>query len=366
VENFDTQRPASKPAFAFLKMKLRLPVCTLALLLLALLALTACRTASPAAALQRFEFTEPHMGTLFSITLFAPDSATAERAAKLAFARITELDRTFTDYDDASELMRLCAEPHGTPVRVSDDLFDILQISRRFSEMTDGAFDITVGPCVQLWRRARRQRQLPTPEKISAALAAVDWRKVHLDARPKTVTLLAPEMRLDLGGIAKGYAADQALAVLKQNGTPRALVAASGDIAIGDAPPGLPGWRIGIGSIDSVGQSMTKTVLLHNAAVSTSGDTEQFVELGGTRYSHIINPLTGWALTNRTGVTVVAKNAKTTDGLETPLSVLGVERGLRLVEAHPELVALFVAIDGEKKTVVESARFKKLLAPLPK
>ncbi|MBI5773028.1 MAG: FAD:protein FMN transferase [Verrucomicrobia bacterium] len=316
--------------------------------------------APPTAALQRFEFTEPHMGTLFNITLFAPDAATAERAAKLAFARITKLDRVMTDYDDASELMRLCAQPYGTPVRVSDDLFDILQTSRRFSEMTGGAFDITVGPCVQLWRRARRQRQLPAPEKITTALAAVGWRKVQLDAHHKTVTLLAPEMRLDLGGIAKGYAADKALAVLKKNGISRALVAASGDIAIGEPPPGQPGWRIGIGSIDAAGNSLTKTVLLHNAAVSTSGDTEQFVELGGVRYSHIINPLTGRALTNRIGVTVIAKTATTTDGLETPLSVLGVERGMQLVEAHPELAVLFVTLEGNRKTMLASSRFRKI------
>lgn len=332
----------------------------LALLLLASLAFTACRTAPPRTELQRFEFAEPHMGTMFSITLFAPDATAAERAAKLAFTRVTELDRAMTDYDEESELMRLCAQPHGTPVRVSDDLFDILQISQHFAELTDGAFDITVGPYVQLWRRARRQHQLPAPEKIAAVRPNVGWRKVQLDAHRKTVTLLAPNMRLDLGGIAKGYAADKALAVLKQNAISHALVAASGDIAIGDAPPGQTGWRIGIGSIDAAGNSLTKTVLLHNAGVSTSGDTEQFVELGGARYSHIINPLTGWALTNRIGVTVIAKNATTTDGLETPLSVMGVEHGLRLVESQPGLAALFVTLDGGKKTLLESSRFKEI------
>src|SRR5204863_5100341 len=126
---------------------------------------------------------------------------------------------------------------------VSDELFDILQKSQRVAELSDGAFDVTVGPVVRLWRRARRTGELPDSEMLTRARTSVGWKKLHLNAREKAVTLTAPNMQLDLGGIAKGYAADAALAVLKEHGISRALVAASGDIAVGDAPPGLSGWK---------------------------------------------------------------------------------------------------------------------------
>jgi len=148
------------------------------------------------------------MGTLFTITLYAVGKEQAEEGAKAAFARVKDLDEKMTDYNPESELMQLCKKETGQPHRVSDDLFDVLQKSQRFAELTEGGFDITVGPLVQLWRRARRQHELPEPERIAEAQKAVGYQKLRLDARAKTVTLLVPNVRLDLGGIGKGYAAD--------------------------------------------------------------------------------------------------------------------------------------------------------------
>ena len=165
-------------------------------------------------------------------------------------------------------------------------------------------------------------------------------------------------MQLDLGGIAKGYAADKALTVLRRHGITRAMAAASGDIAIGDPPPDRKGWAIGIASIDSSENSLTKTVLLKNAAVSTSGDTEQFVEIGGVRYSHIVNPATGWGLTQRIGVTIIARNATTTDGLTKAVSVMGAERGLTLIDSLSDISGLIVTLDQSGKHVIESRRFQ--------
>src|SRR5262249_10573955 len=153
--------------------------------------------------------------------------------------------------------------------------------------------------------------------------------------------------RLDLGGIAKGYAADQALALLRSKGITRALVAASGDIAVGDPPPGQPGWKIGISDIgavvaDNQQSTINHQMVLHNGGISTSGDAEQFIEIGGVKYSHILDPTTGLGLTNRIQVSIVAPNATTTDGLATAVSVLGAERGLKLVDSLPRVGALIL------------------------
>ena len=300
------------------------------------------------------------MGTLFKITLYAPDKTTAETAAEAAFRRIATLDDIMSDYQADSELMRLCAQPAGRPVPVSVELFDVLQQAQRFARLSDGAFDVTVGPYVRLWRFSRKRKALPAEEELAAARAAVGWQKLRLDSRARAVTLLVPNMRLDLGGIAKGYAADQALRVLRDRGLARALVAASGDIAIGQPPPGQPGWRIAIAAIDAATNEPAPSLLLHNAGISTSGDTEQSIEIGGVRYSHIVNPATGLGLTNRIQVTIIAPNATTTDGLATAVSVLGVRRGLALVDSLPHTAALILTKEDGHYLRFPSRHFNQL------
>src|SRR5207248_9222853 len=165
--------------------------------------------------LTRYEFTEPHMGTRVRIVLYAPGAATAGRAAKAAFARVAELNGIMSDYLPSSELMRLCAKAGGPPVPVGPDLFAVLERAQEVARKSDGAFDVTVGPVVRLWRRARRTQRLPEPDQLAAARALVGYDKVILDPAAKTVRLTKPGMQLDLGGIAKGYAAQAAIDVLK-------------------------------------------------------------------------------------------------------------------------------------------------------
>jgi thiamine biosynthesis lipoprotein len=244
-----------------------------------------------------------------------------------------------TDYDPESELMRLCRRPVGEPVRVSAELFEVLAESRRIAELSGGVFDPTIGPVVRLWRRARRTEVLPAPEHLEHTRASVGWQKLSLDAKNQTVTLLATNMQLDLGGIAKGYAADAALNVLREHGIRSALVAASGDIAAGDAPPGQSGWRVSVGTpFQREGQARTLT--LQNAAVSTSGDSEQFVVIAGRHYSHIVDPRTGLGLTNRCQVSVIAPRATLTDALATAVSILGAEQGSVLLKSQPHTSAI--------------------------
>jgi thiamine biosynthesis lipoprotein len=264
-----------------------------------------------------------------------------------------------SDYRADSELMLLCDQPVGKPVPISQDLFNVFTRSREISKLTDGAFDITIGPCVRLWRFSRKRKTLPTTEELAAARAAVGWRNLKLSPEARTATLLLPNMRLDLGGIGKGFAADEALKVLKGRGIDRALVAASGDIAIGDPPPGETGWKVGISGIDVQTNDTAHALLLHNCGISTSGDTEQFVEINGIRYSHIVDPATCLGLTNRIQDTIIAPNATTTDGLDTALSVMDVQRGLALVDSLPGTAALFLKKEHGPTQSFPSRQFKK-------
>ena len=319
-----------------------------------------CQSTANVAAGQRFQFNEPHMGTMFGLTLYAPDATAARRAAEAAFARVAELDRKLTDYDPQSELMQLCRHPSGVPVKVSAELFDVLQRAQRISALSQGTFDVTVGPYVHLWRTARKSRILPSPEEIAAARRVVGYQKVRLDPRTSTVTLTVPGMRLDLGGIGKGYAADAALKVLRGLGIRRALVAASGDLAIGDPPPGRAGWTVAVASIVAEETAPARMLLIHNAGVSTSGDAEQFAEIGGVRYSHIVDPRTGIGLTERIQTTVIARDGTTSDALAKVVSVLGAKRGLTVVDTLPGVAALVLRIEDGVKQTIPSHRFNQI------
>ena len=308
----------------------------------------------------RFTFTEPHMGTLFKIILYAPDERTANRAAKVAFERIAALDAMMTDYRSTSELMQLCHKAGGGPVRVSEPLFYVLARAQEVSRLSDGAFDVTVGPVVRLWRRARKTHELPDPAKLAQARALVGYQNVRLDEKAHTVELLKPGMQLDLGGIAKGYAADEGLRVLKQEGITRALVAAGGDIAVSGAPPDTKGWTIGIAPLEDPNQKPSRYLLLHDAAVSTSGDAEQYVEIGGKRYSHIVDPRTGIGLIGRQSVTVVARHGIMADSLTKVVSVLGPGRGLAIIDGLEGVSALVVRKTDKGIETIASKQFSQL------
>lgn len=305
--------------------------------------------------LPRYSFSEPHMGTLVRITVFASDEPTAERVASQAFDRIAELNGILSDYDPESELSRLSREPSGTPVPVSEDLFTVLQRAQEISECSGGAFDSTVGAVGQLWREARRSEKLPLRSAVSQLLEKAGYQALVFDRCQQTVTLRKPGMSLDLGGIAKGYAASEALRILRAAGVPSSLVAVSGDLAIGEAPPGEDGWRIGISSIEP--GAIEQVLLLQNVSVSTSGDTEQFVEIDGIRYSHILDPKTGMGLSQRIAVTTIAQDGATADALATAISVLGVEKGLALVEEIDGAEALILIATPDGKEGFSSSRF---------
>lgn len=301
-------------------------------------ALAAASAETPPA---RFDFEQPHMGTTARVVLYAPNAAKALRLADRAFARIVELDARLSDYRHDSELMVLCRAAGGPPVVVSEDLYAVLSAAQRLSRRTDGEFDVSVGPLSRLWRRARVTGEPPTAENSAAAKALVGYEQIELSDR-RAVRLAKPGMLLDLGGIAKGYAADQAAAVLRAHGASRALVAIGGDIVAGEAPPGKQGWSIAVAPLGPRVATEIPPVTLRYAALSTSGDAEQYVEQHGTRHSHILTPRTGDAVRGRRGATVLARDGITADGLATALSVMETGRGLALIDSTPGAAAFIL------------------------
>ncbi len=298
------------------------------------------------------------MGVQWRLVLYATDKAIANNAAENAFSRVKELNKILSDYDPESQLNKLCRlSGPGNPIPVSPALFSVLKKSQALSQETKGAFDVTISPVVRLWRRARRKKEMPTSQRMKVARSKVGYELMKLSSQNQTVELLKPEMRLDLGGIAKGYAADIALEVLKKNGVSRAMVDASGDIVLGDPPPNTCGWKIGIASSDAPNAKLDRFLFLHNMAVATSGDALQHVVINGTRYSHIVDPRTGLGLTDQSRVTVIAADGATADSLASAISVLGPKQGIKLLDQKPSTACLILTHEKGKLISYQSNCF---------
>ncbi len=275
------------------------------------------------------------MGVPFRIVLYAENEMRAENASNAAFGRISELNNILSDYDYDSELSRLShTAGSGTRVKVSEDLWTVLSTAQSFAEESNGAFDVTIGPVVNLWRKTRRDKTFPEKTRLAEARKAVGYQYVLLDPATRSVELKVSNMRLDLGAIAKGYAIDEAMKILKTAGIPSALVSGGGDMAVSQSPPGKDGWKIEL-PVETDASAPSGYLLLKNQAMATSGDLFQFVELEGKRYSHIVDPRTGVGLINQRRVVIVAQDCMTADALSTSVSVLGLNEGLKLARKFP-------------------------------
>jgi thiamine biosynthesis lipoprotein len=318
--------------------------------------------------LHRYEAVEPHMGTLVRITVYAPGEAVARDAFRFAFDRIRDLESILSDYRPDSELNQVTRAGAGRAVPVSKDLFAVLAASQDLAEETGGAFDITQGPVIRLWREARQTTRVPDAAALRGAASRGGFRRLHLDAVHRTVTFDMAGMALDVGAIGKGYAASEALEVLEGLGVRSALVALSGDLAFSEAPPRQRGWRIGLRQGDAAIAGVPEALELTNAAVSTSGSIEQHLDIDGRRHSHIIDPSSGMGLVDDITVTVIAPHGLEADGLDTAISVLGAGRGLALIESRPGAAALIVqrVASGQRTSggtrVLRSSRFAELAA----
>jgi FAD:protein FMN transferase len=269
---------------------------------------------------RRHEFRQVHMGLPVRIVLYAGTEAEARAAARGAFDRIALLDRMMSDYRGDSAL-RALERGAGEWTIVSPELHAVLARALAIADASGGAFDPTAGAIVALWREARRTGRRPSPAALEEARALVGWQHLEIDPRCCAVRLARPGMRLDLGGIAKGYILQSAVDTLAAHGVSSVLIEAGGDIVVGDAPPGRDGWRIDVPEADA--SFTARAHRLANGALATSGPAAQYAEIDGVRYSHTVDPRSGKALTSGVTAHVIARDGATADALATALTVLG-------------------------------------------
>ncbi|MCW3078824.1 MAG: FAD:protein transferase [Segetibacter sp.] len=298
-------------------------------LLIALIQFTSSRAQAQE---KRFSFTREKMASPFSIIFFHSDSSASNLIANQCFKLADSFINIYSDYIESSELNQLSlSSGSGRFVPVSPALIDIIKESEKAYILTKGAFDITMGPVIRLWRKARKEKQFPEASAIAAKMKSVGFDKVKIDTVTNSIKLTAKDMQLDLGGIAQGYIAQKVLERLYSNNIRKALINVSGDIAAGEAPPLKRGWTIGVNLPESEELQINKLVL-SNRSVSTSGDMYQFIEHEGKKFSHIIDPKSGYGITSMKNVTVIANDATTADWLATACSIMPIKKAKRLAK----------------------------------
>jgi FAD:protein FMN transferase len=302
---------------------------------------------------KKYTFSEPKMGSPLNITLYSTDSAKASQLAKKSFQIADSLNLIFSDYLENSEL-NLLSRTAGTNTfkSVSPALWDIINQSVKASEKCEGAFDISVGSIVKLWRKARKEKVFPNETILQSSLQTVGYQNITFDSNRHSVKLLQKNTLLDLGGIAKGYVAQVIVDYCKKEGIEKALVDAGGDMASTGS-----GWRVGV-TIPNSEELMQGFIILNNQAVATSGNMYQFVEIEGKKYSHIVNPRTGLGLTHQRNVTVIAPDGATADWLATACSVLSVKKSLKLIEKMPNSEVLMLEMQQGKLKKWQSKGFR--------
>jgi FAD:protein FMN transferase len=316
------------------------------------------------AAQQRFQFTQPKMGSPFNLVFYVTDSTNAAQLADKAFALVDSLNHIFSDYDTTSELSQLNKTAgSGYFVPVSPALYQIIKQSVQAAKQSHGTFDITMGPLSWLWRRSRRERCFPPDSAVQEAKAKTGYQKIKLDDATRSVQLFQTAMQLDLGGIAKGYTAQAVIDFLLAKGITAALLDAGGDIACSGAPPAKKGWTIGINVPEQANDLLNKTIELQNGAVATSGDVYQFTEHDGKKYSHIINPKTGYGVTFQRNVTVIAPDGATADWLATACSILPIGKAKKLARRYNAALLIGV-LENEKIHFYKTRNLDRYLRPV--
>jgi thiamine biosynthesis lipoprotein len=295
---------------------------------------------------KRYTFEKGLMGSPFKLIIYAPDDSVANMAARSAFKRIEDLNAALSDYRDDSEINRVSAQSGSEAwIPVSKDLYDILFVSDAVSRKTKGAFDATLGPIVQEWRRATRKGYLPDKSVIKNALSKTGYRKIEFDSTAESIRLKVKGMRLDIGGLGKGYAADEAVKVLKRYGITSAMIDAGGKLALMNPPPGEKGWKIVISS----GKDSIRTIEYANVGIATSGPTYRYLEYNGKRYSHIVDPKTGVGLQFHLRTTVISPDATEADALATAFSVSGIRTGKKYLKHFPDNKVWLVEMKNDRE-----------------
>ena len=286
------------------------------------------------------------MGSPFNLIIYAKTKQIADSAAYQSFKLIDSINLICSDYDSSAELFKLRYAAVGKPTKVSSILMELLCTARQAYKDSYGSFDITVGPLSLIWRNARKSQQFPNATAIKEARKSVGFNKVLLDSSAQTITFLQPNMQLDMGGIAKGYAADKVLALLQSYGITNALVDAGGDMVVAGMPLHKKGWRVGVNIPGQQEALWKRKLILSNRAVATSGDAYQFMLHKGKKYAHIIDARTGYGVTFQRNVTVVAPNATTADWLATACSILTLDQVKILAKKYKSEVLITTLQNG--------------------
>lgn len=286
------------------------------------------------------------MGTFARVIIVAPNSKIAQKAAADAFAAIEKVDNLMSDFKDDSDIGIVNKEAFQREVQVSEDTFEVIKRSIGFSKLSDGAFDITVGPLVALFRKEKETQVASTQEEIEQTKEKVGYEKLILDETNRKVRFSVEGMKLDLGGIAKGYGVDKAIEAIQKTGAIGALVDIGGNIrCFGIPAKGKKTWLVGIqdpNEAEKKNNGLVMTLKITNESISTSGNYQQFVIIEGKRYSHIIDRKTGTGTAGLSSVTIIADNATDADALSTTVTVMGAEKGIELIENRNDTEAILI------------------------
>ncbi|MFC1783516.1 FAD:protein FMN transferase [Planctomycetota bacterium] len=305
------------------------------------------------------------MGTFGRIQLWCESEQIAQAALDAAFKALDEIEKQMSTYRDDSELSLVNRRAAQEPVPVSSETYNLLAQAVEYSRMTEGAFDITVAPLLDLWKQAAQQGRPPSEKDLSEVREKVGYRKLILSATQQTVSLAVEGMEINVDAIAKGYAVDRALAAVRRPGVKSALVDIGGEIACFGGDQLRQNWIVGIQDLfyeengNPLSQRVRWKVALHDCAIATSGNYRQYVTIGGQRYSHIIDPRTGKPAEKLPSVTVIAPRTEAADALATAVSVMGPEKGMALIESLAETEAFLVTGTREELLIHRSSGFEK-------
>ena len=307
-----------------------------------------------------YSYTHACMGTEFKLLIHSKRPAQeVNEVALSAFTLADKIDNKFSDYSAESEVSKFNEFEANIPFKLSLDLLDLLITSKQFHTKTNYAFEPASGALTRLWRLSKRTGTSPNGEDLASAIEASSTNNLLIDKKNKTLTKTNKLTRLDFGGIAKGLAADKMMRHLKKNNFNTCSISAGGDVIVGSPPPGKKFWKVKIRPYGNspIGEFNVK---LSNAAVSTSGSIEQSITINGKKYSHIINPKKGLGLESNISVTVISKNATTTDALATSICIIG-KGGLEILQNYPEAEASITDLTEEGTLLVRSEGFSKYL-----
>jgi len=306
------------------------------------------------------------MGTFARIVAVAKGERQAKRCIEAGFGELVRIDKMMSDYKPDSELSKVNREAFNKPVKVSPELFEILQISVDYSRLSSGVFDITVGPLVDLWHKAGETNSVPDENTLAATKARVGFEKLILDANAETIRFAVDGMRLDLGGIGKGYAVDKAVRAMKRKGAIAGMVDSGGNIRCFGKPTNRDAWLVGIQdpNVENLSAGVDNEPLmvlkLMDCSVATSGDYRRFVTVEGKKVSHIIDTNTATGARKMASDTIITKIATDADALSTAVNVLGPEKGLALIESLPDTECILIT-SGPEFRVIKSTGADKYI-----